>query len=337
MSTYRPEVSPGEAEAFFHAGIEQLGHVLLEERAAKEAVILNAVVGGNIVLIGDPGGGKTTLAEAVPLLFRGIEEDDIAIIPAIADLTPQQLVGSRAQIRKDTRSGGKSASEIISTGSEPIIKPTTRVLYGNEINRAPAHTRGALLDVWEERRLRAPGVNVPLTFLEFGIDTQNVGDITTGVFKGLPAEASRKQMGAHLDVESERRKQAAELEILRGWVSRPDRIHTVATIRGLHRLRRSAAATALPETLEGRALTLVRHTAEVLADIEHGPSIRESRKRMTKQVSRLSRADAFLRGQDGVKEVNLNHAVRYILTARLGTLSPNAYDEIPGAYAAAIR
>lgn len=119
--------------------------------------LVGMLSGGHILLEGVPGVAKTMLSK---LLARsiGIDFQRIQFTP---DLMPSDLLGTSIFNLKDSEFQFKKG---------PIF---SNLILIDEINRAPAKTQAALLEVMEERQITIDGVTYPMSLPFFVIATQN--------------------------------------------------------------------------------------------------------------------------------------------------------------------
>ncbi len=322
-------ISPGQAKEFYQAGMEQFDHLLIGEQQAKLGVLAAMVMGENIMLVGPPGGGKTTLAQDSFRIIEGIDEDRVAKVPPLADLTPQQLVGGHARISKDITKDGSTTTETTTTKIDAIITPDTQVLFTNEINRVNPFALNASLEVLESGMIYTTAGTTKVEGLEYGVATMNPAEARQGVFPITAATASRHSLGAMLGTNGIRpdvRQDRINKIMVEGWEPRPDRMQPAADLESLHKMRQSFGSTPIPADLHSRAIEIVERTVDGLSHHE----ISESDARLAKQIGKIAKVLAFLGAQDRVTDADLVHAAKYVVTARLGALSRRAYDDVKG-------
>jgi MoxR-like ATPase len=161
MST--PDELQTEAARFredFHKLRETIGQVIVGQQRVVEGVLTAVIAGGNVLLEGVPGLGKTelvkTLARALTLDFRRIQ--------FTPDLMPADIVGTNVMTASPD---GRYQFEF---RKGPIF---TQLLLADEINRATPKTQSALLETMQEGSVTAAGATHILTQPFFVLATQN--------------------------------------------------------------------------------------------------------------------------------------------------------------------
>jgi len=118
------------------------------------------LAGGNALLEGAPGLGKTTLVRAVAAAL-GMQFSRVQFTP---DLMPPDILGARL-LEEDT--AGKRHFRF---QEGPVF---TNVLLADEVNRATPRTQSALLEAMQEQQVTVFGETRPLPRPFFVIATQN--------------------------------------------------------------------------------------------------------------------------------------------------------------------
>jgi len=120
---------------------QALKSVLIGQDEVVEQVLIALLAGGHVLLEGVPGLGKTLLVRALAKTFGG----GFARIQFTPDLMPSDITGHalyNMEARKfEVRKG-------------PVF---TNLLLADEINRAPAKTQAALLEVMQEHQVTIEG------------------------------------------------------------------------------------------------------------------------------------------------------------------------------------
>jgi MoxR-like ATPase len=159
VSEPAPEPAPALAEAsrVANAMLEQIGRAVLGQTEVISQVLAGLLAGGHVLLEGKPGLGKTQLVLAMAKSFRG----DFGRIQFTPDLMPSDVTGFRLFDMK---------SQTFQLRRGPVF---THLLLADEINRAPAKTQSALLEVMQERQVTIDGESMELPPPFMTLATQN--------------------------------------------------------------------------------------------------------------------------------------------------------------------
>ena len=146
-------------EDFVHLR-EAVGQIIVGQQRVVEGTLTAIIAGGNVLLEGVPGLGKTelvkTLARALDLEFRRIQ--------FTPDLMPADIVGTNVM------STGPDGRYTFEFRRGPIF---TQLLLADEINRATPKTQSALLETMQEGSVTAAGTTHHLRQPFFVLATQN--------------------------------------------------------------------------------------------------------------------------------------------------------------------
>lgn len=315
-------ISPSVPEKFTRDGMNELDHLLIGEEEAKLAVLIGMVagVGMNVVLVGEPGGGKTTLALNSHRIVEGI--DSVASVPPLSDLSPQQLVGGRTDITKTVTRNGATSVETTSTEVEPIIPTDTQVIVTNELNRVNPFAVNAILDGLESGTLTTSAGVARLNQLIYGVATMNPAEKKRSLFEVGAATASRHAIGAILGAKASLPDRAELIsKVWDDWEPRPDLMRPVISLDDLKAIRQRAEhGIATPRSLKLEIVNAILRTSDRLEQ----KGIYDADGRLAKQVRRVAKAHATLSGQDTVVPEDVHQALKFVVTARLGMLGTRA-------------
>lgn len=160
---------------------ENISKVLIGQDAIVENVLTVLFAGGHVLLEGVPGLGKTLLVRA---LAKSLNVD-FARVQFTPDLMPSDVVGHSLY---DMKSGEFTVKK------GPAF---TNILLADEINRAPAKTQSALLEVMQEQQITLDGESLAITSPFMVLATQNPLD-QEGTYPLPEAELDRFMMKVEL-------------------------------------------------------------------------------------------------------------------------------------------
>jgi MoxR-like ATPase len=133
---------------------------IVGQEEVLDAVIIAVVAGGNVLLEGVPGTGKTrlirSLGQTLDLPFSRIQ--------FTPDLMPNDVTGTNI-IRKD-----ENGNLVTTFQKGPIF---AQIVLADEINRATPKTQAAMLEVMQEHKVTVSGVTYPMAEPFFVLATQN--------------------------------------------------------------------------------------------------------------------------------------------------------------------
>ena len=135
----------------------QIRRVILGQEHVIDQVLAALFAGGHVLLEGKPGLGKTHLVTTLARTFAGAS----GRIQFTPDLMPSDVTGFRMF---DMR------SQTFQLRKGPVF---TNLLLADEINRAPAKTQAALLEVMQERQVTIDGETIRLEPPFMTLATQN--------------------------------------------------------------------------------------------------------------------------------------------------------------------
>lgn len=139
---------------------DQVSVDVIGQKEVVEGTIIAMIAGGNVLLEGVPGVGKTRLVRTLGRVF-GMPFSRIQFTP---DLMPTDVTGTN-MVMKDEN--GKNTFEF---KEGPIF---SNIILADEINRATPKTQSALLEAMQEHKVTVMGVTRPLNEPFFVLATQN--------------------------------------------------------------------------------------------------------------------------------------------------------------------
>ncbi|MBN1440893.1 MAG: MoxR family ATPase [Anaerolineales bacterium] len=285
---------------------EESSKVLVGMQDSLELMVAALLAGGHVLLEGVPGTAKTLMAKTLAHVLR-VNFSRIQFTP---DLMPSDILGT-------------SVFDV-TTGKFHLKKGPvfTQILLADEINRAPAKTQSALLEIMEERQVSLEGERfvIPPPFLV--IATQNPVEFE-GTYPLPEAQLDRflfKILVPYLPLEK-------ELEVLRRYHAGFDPhelaesgLRAVSSGEDVLRFRREIQSVRVEE---GILLYIARIAAASRnsPDITLGASMRAS-----SHVLLAAKAYAALQGRDFVVPEDVKRVVHPVYRHRL-LLKPEAEIE----------
>ncbi|MDH4564301.1 MoxR family ATPase [Pseudomonas sp. BN411] len=135
----------------------ELQKAVVGQIAVIDDVLTALLAGGHVLVEGVPGLGKTLLVRALARCFGG----EFSRIQFTPDLMPSDVTGHAVYDMQ---------SEQFKLRKGPVF---TNLLLADEINRAPAKTQAALLEVMQERQVTLEGRALPVPQPFLVLATQN--------------------------------------------------------------------------------------------------------------------------------------------------------------------
>ena len=120
---------------------EHISKVMVGQKEVVDHVLIALLASGHVLIEGVPGLGKTLLVKALAKCFSG----HFSRIQFTPDLMPSDVTGHALYDMK---------TEQFKIRKGPVF---TNLLLADEINRAPAKTQSALLEVMQEKQITIEG------------------------------------------------------------------------------------------------------------------------------------------------------------------------------------
>jgi MoxR-like ATPase len=164
----------------------EISKAVIGQKNVIHETLIALLAGGNVLIEGVPGLGKTLLVKALANTFKG----DFSRIQFTPDLMPADITGHfmfDAQTQQfNVRKG-------------PVF---TNLLLADEINRAPAKTQSALLEVMQEHQVTIEGETFPVSLPFMTLATQNPLE-QEGTYPLPEAQLDRFLMKLYIDYPQE--------------------------------------------------------------------------------------------------------------------------------------
>jgi MoxR-like ATPase len=136
---------------------QEIGHAVVGQQTVIDQVIVTLVASGHVLIEGVPGLGKTLLVRALAQALS-LSQSRVQFTP---DMMPSDITG-HAVLNPVTHE--------LRIARGPVF---TNILLADEINRAPAKTQSALLEVMQEYQVTLEGQTHPLPKPFIVLATQN--------------------------------------------------------------------------------------------------------------------------------------------------------------------
>jgi MoxR-like ATPase len=274
---------------------DEVRRVILGQDDVIDHVLAALLAGGHVLLEGKPGLGKTHLVATLARTFGG-SSGRIQFTP---DLMPSDVTGFRLFDMK---------TQTFQLRKGPVF---THLLLADEINRAPAKTQAALLEVMQERQVTIDGETLELAPPFMTLATQNPVE-HEGTYPLPEAQLDRFIMKVLIDYPG----REAECAIVgRAAAESPGGFHdAVGRVCGPTEIvaaqRATAAVLCVPEVV-GYAVALVQATREARA-VSLGAGTRGAI-----SLARVGKAFAVMAGRSYVIPDDIKRAALPVLRHRV--------------------
>ena len=275
----------------------QIGRAVVGQTEVVEQVLAALFAGGHVLIEGVPGLGKTLLVRALARTFGG----RFARIQFTPDLMPADVTGHTLY---DQHNGQ------FTTRRGPVF---TNLLLADEINRAPAKTQAALLEVMQEGQVTIEGTSHVLEPPFMVLATQNPIE-QEGTYALPEAQLDRFLLKIRIDYPGQEEEIAMVRQVSGSQVGEKLNVDSVATliqpehVLGLQRL---AAAVRVDDKVLDYLVRIVRAT-RTWNGVAAGAGPRGGI-----ALLRAARAYALVAGRDFVSPDDIKHLAPAALRHRV--------------------
>lgn len=242
------QVSLSDVSAHLKRIQTEINKAVIGQRSVVEQVLIAMLAGGHVLLEGVPGLGKTLMVKSLAKTFGG----DFSRIQFTPDLMPADVTGHMLFNPKEG---------VFTLRKGPVF---TQLLLADEINRAPAKTQAALLEVMQEKQVTIEGKSLAVERPFMVLATQNPLE-QEGTYPLPEAQLDRFLMKInieHLSKDDEQRLLAHILSLKNIMEIYTDEVQQVVSAKQLQALQQLVNKVIVDERVVEYALNIVRATRE---------------------------------------------------------------------------
>lgn len=290
-----------QASAIANRMRTEIAKALIGQEAVVEQVLIALFAAGHVLVEGVPGLGKTLLVRALAKTFEG----HFARIQFTPDLMPSDVTGHALYDLK---------SEQFRIRRGPVF---TNLLLADEINRAPAKTQAALLEVMQEYQVTIEGQALPLAPPFMTLATQNPLE-QEGTYPLPEAQLDRFLLKILIAYPTEQEEKTMVAKVTGGQVGdtlNVDAVSTVVKAASIAKVQQIVSSLRVDERIADYAVRITRKTRE-WTGISTGAGPRGGI-----ALIRAARAKALFSGRDFVTPDDLKSIAIPALRHRIA-LSP---------------
>lgn len=227
---------------------EEIGKGIIGQKNLVEEVLITIFAGGNVLLEGMPGLGKTQLVKTISKVL----DLDFNRIQFTPDLMPADVVGTNLVIKEE-------GNTVFKFEKGPVF---THLLLADEINRATPKTQAALLEAMGEKTVTVGGQTYALEEPFVVMATQNPieqegtyplpeAQMDRFMFKLLVEFPSLEELGQIIDITVNNEKQE---------------IHPILKGSEIMEMRKAIAEIPMTDAVKNYALRLILGTHPEVQD-----------------------------------------------------------------------
>lgn len=286
----------------------EIRNAVVGQQTVVDQLLACCLAGGHVLLEGVPGLGKTLLVKAMAKTFAG----QFARIQFTPDLMPADVTGHSVFDMKNN---------VFNLRKGPVF---TNLLLADEINRAPAKTQSALLEVMQERQVTIEGQSHTLPSPFMVLATQNPLE-SEGTYPLPEAQLDRFLIKVRIDYPSATEEADMLKMVTQGRVGNDLEVSQVKTLiqpEHITTLQRMVSHMTVDDTVAAYAVRLVRATRDYPGiAIGAGP-------RGSIALVRIARALALLQARSFVTPDDIKAACLPVLRHRIALSAESELDGI---------
>jgi len=276
----------------------EISKAVIGQKQVVHETLVALLAGGNVLIEGVPGLGKTLLVRALANTFSG----QFSRIQFTPDLMPADVTGH-------TLYDLKSSEFNLHKG--PVF---TNLLLADEINRAPAKTQSALLEVMQERQVTIEGEAHPVPLPFMTLATQNPLE-QEGTYPLPEAQLDRFLLKIYINYPDEQEESlmvAAVTNHQTGDQLDISRVSAVASPETILQMQALAAEVEADQSVIDYAVRITRATRDWQGlSLGAGP-------RGSISLIRAARAQAMLNNRDHITPDDIKDIALPVLRHRVG-------------------
>lgn len=247
-SEQTPQEHIAQASAIANRMRAEIGKALIGQEQVVEQILIALFAAGHVLIEGVPGLGKTLLVRALAKTFEG----NFARIQFTPDLMPSDVTGHAMYDLK---------SEQFRIRKGPVF---THLLLADEINRAPAKTQAALLEVMQEYQVTIEGQALALAPPFMTLATQNPLE-QEGTYPLPEAQLDRFLLKILIGYPSEQEEKSLVASVTGGQVGdtlNVDAVNAVVKAPSIVKVQQIVSGMRVDERVNDYAVRITRKTRE---------------------------------------------------------------------------